>query len=59
MMRLDEEKNGWLKLKNKAVHRGYMSGHDGTEEDVDEDWVKEDDTAVGEGGGGLGQKTKK
>jgi hypothetical protein len=58
MMRLDEEKNGWLKLKNKAVHSGRMSGHHGTEEDVDGDWVNEDDAAVGEGGGGLGRKTK-
>ncbi len=61
MMRLDEEnknKNGWLKLKNKAVHRGRMSGHHGTEEDVDGDWVDEDDAAIGEGGGGLGRKTK-
>ncbi len=35
-----------------------MSGHDGTEEDVDGDWVDEDDAALGEGEGGLGQKTK-
>jgi hypothetical protein len=35
-----------------------MSGHNGTEEDVDGDWVDEDDAALGEGGGGLGQKTK-
>jgi hypothetical protein len=35
-----------------------MSGHDGTEKDVDRDWVNEDDAVVGEGGGGLGQKTK-
>ncbi len=32
--------------------------HDGCEADVDGDWVNEDDAAVGEGGGGLGQKTK-
>ncbi len=58
-MRLDKEKNnGWLKLKNKAVHSGRMSGHDGTEEDVDGDWVDEDDANLGEGGGGLGGKTK-
>ncbi len=53
-MRLDKEKNGWLKMKNKAVHSSRMSGHHGTEEDVDGDWVDKDDTAVGEGGGGLG-----
>ena len=41
--------NGWLKLKNKAVHSGCMSGHDSTEEDVDGDWVDEDGAAVGEG----------
>ncbi len=35
-----------------------MSGHDSTEEDVDGDWVNKDDAAVGEGGGGLGRKTK-
>ncbi len=35
-----------------------MSGHHGTEEDVDGDWVDEDDSAVGEGGGGLGRMTK-
>jgi hypothetical protein len=58
MMRLDKEKNGWLKLKNKAMHSGCMSGHHGTEEDVDGDWVDKDDAAVGEGGEGLGQKTK-
>jgi hypothetical protein len=52
------KKNEWLKLKNKAVHSGRMSGHYGTEEDVDGDWVNTDDTAVGEGGGGLGRKTK-
>jgi hypothetical protein len=45
-------------LKNKAVHSGRMSGHNGTEKDVDRDWVNEDDAVVGEGGGGLGQKTK-
>jgi hypothetical protein len=32
--------------------------HDGTEEDVDGDWVDEDDAAVGEGGEGLGRKMK-
>jgi hypothetical protein len=58
MMRLDKEKNGWLKLNNKAVHSGRMSGHNGTEEDVDRDWVDKDNAAIGEGGGGLGQKTK-
>jgi hypothetical protein len=31
-----------------------MSEHEGTEKDVDEDWVDEDNTVVGEGGGGLG-----
>jgi hypothetical protein len=56
MMRLDKEKI-WLKLKNKAVHSGHVSGHDGAEEDVDRDWVDKD-AAVGEGGGGLGRKTK-
>ncbi len=50
--------NGWLKLKNKAVHSGCMSGHDSTEEDVDGDWVDEDNATIGEGGGGLGPKTK-
>ncbi len=35
-----------------------MSGPHGTEEDVDGDWVDEDDVTVGEGGGGLGHKTK-
>jgi hypothetical protein len=45
-------------LKNKALHSGCMSGHDGTEEDVDGDWVDKDDAALGEGGGGLGRKTK-
>jgi hypothetical protein len=35
-----------------------MSGHHGTEEDVDGDWVDQDDAAVGEGGGGLGRKMK-
>ncbi len=45
-------------MKNKAVHNNRMSGHDGTEEDVDGDWVDENNAAVGEGGGGLGQKTK-
>ncbi len=58
-MRLDKEKkSGWLKLKNKALHSGRMSGHDGTEEDVDGDWVDKDNAALGEGGGGLGRKTK-
>ncbi len=56
-MRLGEEK--WMsKLKNNAMHSGRVSGNDGTEEDVDGDWVDEDNAAVGEGGGGLGQKTK-
>jgi hypothetical protein len=59
MLRLDEEKNGWLKLKKKAVHSGRMSGHHGTEEDVYGNWFDEDNAAIGEGGGGLGQKTKK
>ncbi len=45
-------------MKNKAVHSVRMSGHNGTEEDVDGDWVNEDDAALGEGGGGLGRKTK-
>jgi hypothetical protein len=40
------------------MHSGRMSGHDGTEEDVDGDWVNEDNAAVGEGGGGLGRKMK-
>ncbi len=57
-MRLDKEKNGWLKLKHKAMHSGRMSCHHGTKEHVDGDWVNEDDAAVGEGGGGLGRKTK-
>jgi hypothetical protein len=51
-------KNGWLKLKNKALHSGRMSGHNGTEENVDRDWVDKDNAAIGEGGGGLGRKTK-
>ncbi len=45
-------------MKNKALHSGCVSGNNGTEEDVDGDWFDEDDVAVGEGGGGLGQKTK-
>ncbi len=45
-------------MKNKAVHSGHMSGHHGTVEDVDGDWVNKDNAAVGEGGGGLGRKTK-
>jgi hypothetical protein len=45
-------------LKNKAVHSGRVSGNNGTEEDVDGDWVNEVDAAIGEGGGRLGQKTK-
>jgi hypothetical protein len=48
------KKNGWLKLKNKAVYSGRMSGHHGTEEDVDGDWVNKDNAPIGEGGGGLG-----
>ncbi len=40
------------------MYSGCMSGHHGTEEDVHGDWVDKDDAAVGEGGGGLGQKTK-
>ncbi len=35
-----------------------MSGQDGTEEDVDGNWVDKEDAALGEGGGGLGQNTK-
>jgi hypothetical protein len=58
MMRLEEEKNGWLKLKNKVMHSSRMSSHHGTEEDVDGDWFDKDDAAVGEGGGGLGRKMK-
>ena len=45
-------------MKAKAVHSGRVSGHDGAEEDLDGDWVDENDAAVGEGGGGLGRKTK-
>jgi hypothetical protein len=52
------KKIGWLKLKNKAVHSSRMSGRDGTEQDLDGDWVDKDDAAIGEGEGGLGQKTK-
>jgi hypothetical protein len=52
------KKNGWLKMKNKAVHSSHMSGSNGAEENVDRDWVDEDDATVGEGGEGLGQKTK-
>jgi hypothetical protein len=52
------KKNGWLKLKNKAVHSRRISGQDGTEEDVEGDWVDEDDDAVVEGGVGLGRKMK-
>ena len=40
------------------MHSGRVSGHDGAEEDLDGDWVDENDAAVGEGGGGLGRKTK-
>ncbi len=40
------------------MHSGCMSRHHGTEEDVDGDWVDEDNAAVGEGGEGLGRKTK-
>ncbi len=40
------------------MHSGCVSGNDGAEEDVDGDWVNEDDAAVGKGGGGLGQKMK-
>jgi hypothetical protein len=57
MMRLDEE-NGWLKLKYKAVHSSCVSGHNGAKEDVDGDRVDMDGAAIGEGGGGLGWKTK-
>ncbi len=45
-------------MKNKAVHSSRMSGHDGTEEVVDRDWVDKDNAAIGEGEGGLGQKMK-
>ncbi len=58
MMRLDEETHGWPKLRYKAVHSGRASGHADTEEDVDGDWVDEDNATVGEGGRGPGQKTK-
>jgi hypothetical protein len=51
------KKNGWPKLKNKAVHSGRVSGRGCAEEDVDGDWV-DDDAAVGEGVGGLDRKTK-
>ncbi len=40
------------------MHSGRMSGPNGTEKDLDRDWVNKDDAAIGEGGGGLGQKTK-
>ena len=40
------------------MHSGHVSGNDDTEQDVDRDWVNEDDAILGEGGGGLGQKTK-
>ena len=40
------------------MHSGHVSGNDDTEQDVDRDWVNEDDAVLGEGGGGLGQKTK-
>ena len=40
------------------MHSGCVSGHDSAEEDAEGDWVDEDVTTVGEGGGGLGRKTK-
>ncbi len=40
------------------MHSSHVSGNNGAEEDVDGDWFDEDATAVGEGGGGLSQKTK-
>ncbi len=52
------KQNGWVKLKNKTMHSGHMSGHNGAEEDIDSDWVNEDNAAIGEVGRGLGQKTK-
>ena len=49
---------GWLKLKTKAVHSGRVSGQDNAEEDVDGDWVGENNATFGESGGGLGLKMK-
>ena len=35
------------------MHSGRVSGHNGTEEGVDGDWIDEDNAVIGEGGGGL------
>jgi hypothetical protein len=43
------DKHGWLELKRKLCHNN-------TEEDIDGDWVDEDNIAVGEGEGGLGRQ---
>ena len=41
-------------LNKKVMHSGRMMWHNKDEEDMEGDWVNEDDDTIGEDGEGLG-----
>ena len=49
---LDKEK--WMARIKKVMHSGRMMWHNKDEEDMEGDWVNEDDDTIGEDGEGLG-----